>query len=626
MCGIIGHIAFGDTRRPGKEEFLQLNDLMRHRGPDGYGIFAEDEVVLAMRRLAIIDIAGGDQPITTADGRYVIVFNGEIYNYEELRQELLGRGCPIQSRSDTETLLYAYAEFGADCLHKLNGMFAFAIWDRRENSLFVARDRLGVKPLYYAANAERVLFASELTPIARSGLIDLEPEWESVADLLAYWYVCEPKTMFRGVRQLPPGHHMTIANGTTTLQRWWTPPHGPERAIGFDAACEELDALLDDAVRLRLRSDVPVGTFLSGGIDSGLISAHAAPHMASGLKCFSIGFKEKSYSELELAEQTAARIGVTLNATIMDRIDADEIDRILAALDEPLGNASFIPTYLLFKAAHRNVSVILTGDGGDELFGGYPTYQAPYYQRIHNAIPGPVMTAAKSLIDHLPVSHSRISLDYRLKQFARSAHLSPDRAHVAWRAVMNIEEQLPMFRSEVLESLAGYDPFSNFEPYFRESAELDWRNRFMYADIHTYLLNDHLRKIDRMSMAHSVEARQPFLDYRVVEFAMNLPAEHKVSFRQTKRILKKLAADRLPHAVVHGAKKGLTPPIASWIANDLRDYVYDQLSGGMMDRLFKPGAVRKLLDAHFAKRVDYSRCLWSLLSLQVWDRRLQSSE
>jgi asparagine synthase (glutamine-hydrolysing) len=620
MCGIIGHLALSPQCPLSRDELLRLNDLMKHRGPDSAGSFQDGPLSLAMRRLAIIDANGGNQPITTPDGRYTIVFNGEIYNYKEIRKDLTVKGYRLNTQSDTEVLLFAFMHAGPACLDELNGMFAFAIWDRDERRLFLARDRLGVKPLYYKQDSRHFMFASEITPIHACGLFDLRIDLRAVADLLAYWYICEPKTIFRDVFQVPPGHYLVVReDGSMRMTRWWQVPANTERPIGFQEAKEELTALLRDSVRLRLRSDVPIGILLSGGIDSGLVTSFARG-LVPQIKCVSIGFKEKSYSEIDLATQTAKRLSTELVTSTMAEIRSDLLERILSSIDEPLGNASLIPSYFLFKLASEHATVILTGDGGDELFGGYPTYQAPYFRRIFRWLPNTLQNAAAVAAHRIPVSHARISLDYRLKQFVDGVRLPQERAHASWREVLNIAAQKSLFRPSVAAELGDYDPFVNFAEPFTDAQRLGEMNRFMYADIHTYLRNDHLRKIDRMSMVHSVEARGPLLDYRVVEFAMRLPAEHKVSFRQTKRILREIGRPLLPAFVISGTKKGLTPPIASWIANDMTTYVKDQLMGELLAQLFQPAAIARLLSEHLARRVDNSRLIWALLSLQVWAR------
>ena len=622
MCGILAHVAFEPEARLPEGQLRALTGLLIHRGPDSEGFYLKGDAALGVRRLSIIDLQGGDQPIVSEDGRYVIVFNGEIYNYEALRLNLLRKGYRLKTKTDTEVLLYSFIDQGPACLSALNGMFAFAIWDERNQELFVARDHLGIKPLYYTLDARRVMFCSELTPIDRSHLFTRRFNYHAISDYLSYWYICEPNTIFEGVYQLPPGTYAVIRRGEMRQERYWEVPSGGETPIGFNDAADELLVLLEDAVRLRMRVDVPIGTFLSGGIDSGLVTALAAQHFPGRLKAFAIGFAEKSYSELEAAGHTASRHGVELVRTRIDAVTPSTLEAMFQAFDEPLGNASFVPTYLLAQAAREQVKVVLTGDGGDELFGGYPTYQAPYYQAIYRKTPAFLTALAASGIRRLPVSHDRISLDYRLKQLMSGIALPYQRAHVSWREVTPLPLQAQLFREAIWERLAPYDPFSVAETYFEKAHALSVTNQLMFVDLQTYLLNDHLRKVDRMSMAHSLEARLPFLDHRLVEFAMRLPSAHKVTFFQTKKILKHAARGYLPKTVIHGPKRGLTAPIAAWLCAGLKTYVHDQLQGGLIEELFDRRTVQQILQEHDERRRDHSRLIWSLLALQGWSQQL----
>ncbi len=623
MCGIIAHLAFDPSCRIDEPHLKQLNDLLIHRGPDDWGVFLKGDAALSMRRLSIVDLGGGHQPITTADGRYTIVFNGEIYNHEELRQQLVTQGCPMKTRSDTEVLLYAYAAWGKECLNKLNGMFAFAIWDEHIKQLFVARDRMGVKPLYYAINQERVLLASELTPLVKSKYFNLTLDHQSVSNYLAYWYICEPQSIFNEIRQLPAGHCAFIRQGRMETECYWQIPSAKESAISFKDACLQLEELLKDAVHMRLKVDVPIGTFLSGGIDSGLVTAMAAAQIPHRLQSFGIGFKDPSYDETALATQTARRHKVNLDIYKMTQVTPALMEKIISAFDEPLGNASFVPTYLLAQAARSKMKVVLTGDGGDELFGGYPTYQAPYYQRMWQRTPALVRNSVKKAISRMPVSHGRISLDYRLKQLVQGVELDYQQAHYTWRLISGLNTQKQIWQDDILSSLGSYDPFIVAQNHFMQAKNLDVKNQMMYVDLNTYLLNDHLRKVDRMTMAHGLEARIPFMDYRIVEFAMRLPSEYKVNLWQTKKILKTIAKKYLPSAIIKAKKKGLTSPIAGWLSHELKDYAADSLKGGLIATLFKSKEVERLLQEHWDKRKDNSRLLWSLLTLQIWHRQLK---
>ncbi len=618
MCGIIAHLSFDGHGRIREDHLHQLNNLLRHRGPDDQGVFMDGDLALAMRRLSIVDLHHGHQPMSSSDGRYTIIFNGEIYNHDDLRVELLKLGFPIKTRSDTETLLYAFIAWGEGCLNKLNGMFAFAVWDKDQRRLFVARDRMGIKPLYYALDSRRCMFSSELTPIASSGFFDLELNLKAISDYLSYWYIAQPDTIYKGIYQLPPAHYAVVQDGRMEMQRWWHIPTQGESTLSFQHAAGQLEDLIKDAVALRLKVDVPVGTFLSGGIDSGLITAMAASQVPERLSSFAIGFKETSYDETPLSRLTAAKYGVDCSVHIMEQMSPALFEEIITAFDEPLGNASYVPTFLLARAARSKMKVVLTGDGGDELFGGYPTYQAPYYQKMWQMTPSLVRGLVKRMVSHLPVSHDRISLDYRLKQLMQGIDLDYRRGHQTWRQVASQATQQTLWQKDAWATLNGYDPFSLSARYFDEGRGLSIINQLMYVDLNTYLLNDHLRKVDRMTMAHGLEARLPFLDYRIVELAMRLPASYKVGLRATKKILKAVARKYLPQAVINGPKKGLTAPIADWLSHELKDYMAESLRGGIVGQLFDPALVSGLCQDHWAKRQDHSRLLWALLALQVW--------
>ncbi len=622
MCGIITHLSLDNSSRISPDTCRQLNDLLIHRGPDDSGIFLSGNVAMGMRRLAIVDLEGGRQPISSNDGRYTIVFNGEIYDHMLLRRELSARGRTFKQHSDTETILNAYITWGADCLRHLNGMFAFSIWDDTDKTLFIARDRVGMKPLYYAQDAKRIFFSSELTPIVRSRFFDLQYNLKAISDYLSYWYICEPDTIFLNVHQLPPGHYATIKDGRMTVTRYWSIPAKPEADVPYAQSVEQLHGLLTDAVRSHLVADVPLGTFLSGGIDSGVVTALAKRQAAGRLCSFGIGFKDRSYDETSLAKMTAEKHGVDLNVHIMEDISPELLEEIIGAFDEPLGNASYVPTYLLARAARAKLKVVLTGDGGDELFGGYPTYQAPYYQNMWQRTPRFFKQIIKQYVAGMRVSHQRISLDYRLKQLMQGIDQDYQRAHISWRQVASMAVQQRLWRSHVYEKLRGHDPFIVAERYFSQAKELSVINQLMYVDINTFLLNDHLRKVDRMTMAHGLEARIPFLDHRIVELAMRMPAQHKINLRSTKRVLKSVAAQYLPKQVIMGKKKGLTSPIAGWIHGPLKEYFSDVLTGGIASELFESKEIRVLVTEHMERKKDHSRILWALLTLQVWHRRI----
>ncbi len=622
MCGILGHLAFNHKHRISESFIKSLNQYLLHRGPDSEGTYHKGDISLAMRRLSIIDLDGGDQPIYSTNGRYVIIFNGEIYNYQEIKINLQRKGYRFKTKSDTEVLLYSFIDKGPECLKTLNGMFAFAIWDGKKQELFLARDRLGIKPLYYSLNHERVMFSSEITPIYKSNLFDLKINFNSISDYLAYWYICEPKTIFRGVYQLSPGTYSIIKNGKSLEKKYWEIPCRAENNILYADALEQLEFLLNDSIKLRMKVDVPIGTFLSGGIDSGLITGIASKYKNEQLRSFSINFTEKTYSELAEAEDTARRNGVNLTNFEIGTLTPDLLDEIFLSFDEPLGNASFVPTYILAKKAREKVKVVLTGDGGDELFGGYPTYQALYYQKLFSIIPNFLRNILRSGSKMIPVSHNRISFDFRIKQLMKGIHLTYQRAHYTWREVTPLNIQNELFKNEIWQNISSYDPFSVSESFFTKAQNLGIQNQLMFVDMNTYLLNDHLRKVDRMTMAHGLEARVPFLDHRIIELVQGFPSKYKVNFFKTKKILKQVAKPYLSKTIINGSKKGLTSPIASWISKDLYNYVNDQLKGGIVEDLFDKNRIQLILKQHYNKEYDNSRIIWSLLSIQVWSRKI----
>lgn len=623
MCGILAYLAFNPSAQISSQELEALNESLYHRGPDSSGIYQQGPISLAMRRLSIQDVKEGRQPMTTEDGRYTVVYNGEIYNFEQIRENLLQKGISFKTRCDTEVLLRAFADQGPACLQLFNGMFAFVIWDQVEKRLFVARDRIGIKPLYYTMSDQGVMFSSELTPIYLSKRFPIRLNVQSIADYLSYWYICEPNTIFDSVFQLPPGSYMTIYQGQANTHRYWNMLAAEPLNLSFSEAVEHLDGLLQNAVQLQMKGDVPLGTFLSGGIDSGIITNLASKYTSQPLKSFSIGFKEKSYCELEEASLSAGVCNIDFYPAQITQLTPEILQKIFSAFDEPLGNASAIPMYFLAEAARKQVTVVLTGDGADELFGGYPTYQAPYYQSFARKIPRLAMGFLMNQIKKIPVSHSRISLDYRLKQLAQGIDLPYGRAHFTWREIATSALQQELFSEDVLHHLQGYDPYSVMEGYFNKAHELSIKNQLMYVDMNTYLLNDHLRKVDRMTMAHSLEARVPYLDHRVVEFAVRLPEKYKTTLFTTKKILKQVGQKYLPKQILKGKKKGLTSPIAQWISLDLRDYIRDTLRGGLIGDFFKQNVVDSLLDHHDQKKQDYSRVIWGLLTLQEWNNNLK---
>ena len=594
------------------DQLAAMSATLVHRGPDSDGTFAGGSAGLAARRLAIIDLATGDQPIANEDGRITVVQNGEIYNYRELRHELERAGHRFSTSGDTEVLVHLYEEHGERFAERLRGMFAVALWDSERNRLVLARDRFGIKPLYYREAGDELAFASELRALPR-GEIDLD----ALDAFLSFNSVPGPLTIFRDVQKLQPGHVLTWENGQSELIRYARPAPVPaSEALGEEEAelVEELRARLRDSVRAHLVSDVPVGVLLSGGIDSSMLAALAAQEAAEPLRTFSIGFEERSFDELADARLVAERYG-TQHRELVLRPDAALLLPALAeAFDEPFADSSALPTYLVSQLAAEDVKVALSGEGGDELFGGYYTYAADLLaQRTGWTAP-----ALRPLVERLPSSSARASFDYRAKRFVRAAHLPPLERHHGWKEIFS-----PDARAELTGRQSGFDPVDLLRARFAETEGAELLARLQDVDLGTYLVDDLLVKTDRASMAHSLEARVPFLDPVVTNFALALPSRHKVRGLRKKVLLRKAAAPLVPPELLRRRKRGFSIPAAAWLRGELEPFARDTLSADTLrsQGFFRPEAVTRLIDDHVAGREDLSRQLWGLLSFTLWHKR-----
>jgi len=621
MCGILGIKFFNQEKNIQRQEFLDLLKIIKYRGPDDFGVFQDKNFSFGINRLSIIDTKGGHQPITSENNEYKIIFNGEIYNYLEIKNELKDLGYKFSTNSDTEVVLYAFEEFGIKCLEKFNGMFAFAIYKTSNGDIFIARDRFGKKPLYFTKNEELFLFSSELGPIIQSKLIKNLINYQAIYDLLTYWYVAEPKTIIKNVSQLPPGHYLEIKNNNLTIHKWWNFEF-KKNNLNLDDSSAYLEELIENSVKIRLNSDVKVATTLSGGIDSGIVSYFYNKLYRGGI-AYSLDFKEKSYSEYSLANLTAKKIKIPLIK--IDYIDNKKtIENILEQIDEPLGNASFVASYQIFKGISKNnTKVVLTGDGADELFGGYPTYQSEYYYKFFNTLPNPIFNLLKNLIKYLPVSQSRISFDYKIKQLLKYIKLGPLNAHPEWRKILNTSNNKELFTDFFLNEIKDYNQTSNYLNSYKNCDELDLKNKLMFADFQNYLLNDHLRKIDRSSMLNSVEARNPFLDYRIVNFAYSLDSKMKVNFFNLKIILKNIAKKYLDNKNINSQKLGLTPPINYWIRYYFKETIDEIMRAPeeIFIKTFNMFRIKVIINEHFSNKVDHSRFIWTLISVFYWYKK-----
>jgi asparagine synthase (glutamine-hydrolysing) len=580
-----------------------------HRGPDSDGIFADGPAALAARRLAIIDLETGDQPIANEDSTIHVVQNGELYNYRELRAELERAGHRFRTHGDTEVLVHLYEQEGLGFARRLRGMFAVALWDSTRRRLVLARDRYGIKPLYYRADSAGLAFASELRALPR-GEIDLD----ALEAFLAFNSIPAPLTIFRESRKLPPGHVLVWEGGEPRIERFARPapvPVGQLRGDDEAELIEELRARLRDSVRAHLVSDVPVGVLLSGGIDSSALTALAAQESSDPVRTFSIGFEERSFDELEDARLVAERYG-THHRELVLRPDAALLLPALAeAFDEPFADSSALPTYLVSQLAAQDVKVALSGEGGDELFGGYYTYVADQLAlRASGAA-----RLARPLVERLPTSTARASFDYKAKRFVRGAHLPPLERHHAWKEIFS-----PEARAELTGRSHDVDPVDLYRARFAETEGAEPLARLQDVDLGIYLADDLLVKTDRASMAHSLEARVPFLDPAVTTFAAALPAKHRVRGLRKKVLLRKAVAPLVPSRIVRGKKRGFSIPAAAWLRRELEPFARETLSADTLRHqgFFRPETVTALLERHVAGREDLSRQLWGLLAFTLW--------
>jgi len=624
MCGIAGRVSW--DKPPDRERVAHMADRLRHRGPDARGLFAEGPAALGHQRLAVIDLRpGANQPMHSADGRFVIVYNGEIYNYRELRGELERGGVVFRTDSDTEVLLEAFGRWGTRCLERLNGMFAFAVWDRAEQRLVLARDRLGEKPLlYYPLPSGGVVFASELKGLLADPNVPRTLNPRALGQFLSHNYIVSPEAIVNGVRKLGPAEFLEVARGRPLQPaRYWSLAdhfHAKRAFKSIGEAAEALRALIDDAVRLRLVSDVPLGAFLSGGLDSStIVASMAALGNPRLVRTFSVGFPEPGYSELAWARDVAGALGVDHRDETVTSDVADEIERIVQCADEPFADTSIVPMYRLARFARQHVTVCLSGDGADELFAGYDTYLADKLQRLTARLPRSLLAVGRRVVDGLlPVTRRKVSLDYKLRQFFKGAALAPAEAHASWRRILSGREGLAALAPEWMEAVARADSPGDIQSWAQDVAGCHYLDQAMYMDMKTWLADDILVKVDRATMAHSLESRAPFLDHRVVEFAASLPVEFKLRGFSKKYLLKKSQKRRLKPAVLGRAKSGFNAPVSHWIGGSLRGRLFDVLSSEKTKGMFNRPYVEGLLAEHDRYQADHGLKLFGIVCLGIW--------
>lgn len=629
MCGIYGYVSSRGGIQP--EILRRMGDTLRHRGPDDEGEWIQHSeelaVALGHKRLSIIDLtSAAKQPISDEDGKIWLTYNGEIYNFRELRSELAAKGHTFKSTSDGEIIVHLYEEMGAACLERLKGMFAFALWDETQQSLFLARDRIGKKPLHYAIYDGGIAFASEIKALLKHPQVVKEIDLSALNKYLTFEYVPAPATIFKSIKKLEPGHYLSYQNGKSEIKKYWDIPLA-DYPIGFkteDEYAEELRDILERAVRSRLVADVPVGVFLSGGIDSGVIAALAAKADRK-IECFSIGFDEPSFDESSHAKSIAKALGLNHRLKIFNtREMLDNLDELPNFLDEPLADASILPSYLLSKVASERLKVALSGDGGDELFAGYPTYQAHRIITYYDLLPETLKNSVKALAAWLPVSHGNISTDFKIKQFLRGAGVSPEIRFFMWMGSFTESEKKGLLSSDVRAALAHENTYEDVFAYIRESGLNKDLERILYLSMKLYLQDDILVKVDRAAMANGLEVRCPLLDQELVEFACRLPMQYKLHGLKTKYLLKKAAAGILPDSIINRKKKGFGIPISKWLTGELKSYMLDYLGEERIKRqgYFNYPYIKGLIDDHLHKRKDHRKLLWTLLIFQIWHDRV----
>jgi asparagine synthase (glutamine-hydrolysing) len=597
---------------------------IRHRGPDDDGFYFNGAVGLGMRRLAIIDLKSGQQPIHNRDRTAWIVFNGEIYNYRELREQLEKLGHTFYTNSDTEAIVHAYDQYGADCPKHLRGMFAFAIWDERTQELFLARDRVGKKPLLYAQVNGQFIFGSEFSALLLHPDVSRDIDTDALHHYLSFMCVPAPLTIYRAIRKLESGHSLRYRKGEIRTERYWQPDFSKKVDLGEDEAGKRAIELLRDAVKVRLMSEVPLGAFLSGGIDSSAVVALMSEESSTPVKTFSIGFEEQDFSELHHARRVAEHVGADHHEFIV-RPDALEVLPILVEhYGEPYADSSAIPTYYVARETRKHVTVALNGDGGDESFAGYERYAAMRLAETYHRIPAVLRERVmRQAIELIPASETKRSRVRSAKRFVQAASLPKVERYLRWMSVFDSAAKEDLYSENFRRQTESVSAASVLDPWFARANGSGIVDAALLADIMTYLPNDLLVKVDIATMANSLEARSPFLDHHVMEFAASLPEKFKLRGLTTKYLLKRMLRKLLPAENLDRRKMGFGVPIGHWFRGELQPFLRETLlaEGALKRGLFKPDAVKRLVELHTRGERDHSPQLWTLLMLELWFQR-----
>lgn len=619
MCGIAGYYGKGN-----EDVLIQMTSKLKYRGPDDSGFFANKQIGLGHTRLSIIDLSpAGHQPMSNEKKNIWIVFNGEIYNFQKLREDLIQKGYKFKSSTDTEVIIYLYQEYGENVFSKLDGMFAIAIYDNRKEKMILARDRMGKKPLYWSLQNNTLIFGSELKALMAHPEFKKELSLDALNKYLFYEYIPTPQTIFKNTHKLEPGTSLTFDGKSIDKRTFWDIKFASQNIKEAEAiAC--LDKEINDAVKKRLVSDAPLGIFLSGGIDSSTICYYAQKNSQKKIKTFSIGFSEKSFDESKYAREVAQFLGTEHHEEILDiKKCVDIIPEIFSTLDEPMADASIIPTYLLSKFAHQEIKVALGGDGGDELFMGYDTFIAERFAPLYEMTPKLTKKIISQMVNHLPTSFSNISLDFKAKKFLTGFSDKKEYRHHLWLGSFNRESRKELFSENVWQKLEDNNEFDIIDKYLGKSSTRDYKQQLILLYLRTYLMDDILVKTDRASMFNSLEVRTPLLDHRLVNFVNSLPSDYKIKGSDTKYILKQLMKDKLPKNILSRKKKGFGMPVADWLSQDLKPLVLDLLSEERIRKqgLFNHEYIKKLLNDHFTHKKDNRKQLWTLLVFQMWHEK-----
>jgi asparagine synthase (glutamine-hydrolysing) len=617
MCGICGMFAPGEVDRA---VLQRMNDAIRHRGPDDEGFYTDDRVGLGSRRLSIIDLSQGRMPIHNEDESVWVVFNGEIYNFQELRQDLVARGHTFTTRTDTEVIVHLYEEIGAGVFEKLHGMFAVALWDRARGTLLLGRDRVGKKPLYYSWDGTRLIFGSEIKCLRAFPGLKLSLDYDAINHYFSYLYIPDPLSIYREIRKLPAAHSLELHAGVVKVQSYWD--------LRFDrvhrerdprAYVERLRELVTDAVRCRLVSDVPLGAFLSGGVDSATVVGIMAQLSSKPVQTFSIGFDAETFDELEYARLAARAFGTDHHEEVMQPQALEWVETLVQHLDEPFGDPSALPTYMVSRMARRNVTVALSGDGGDETFAGYESHAVHVRdERFHQRFPAP----ARALVGAGLHAGSRVTTHPKLRRVAGAVRRANRPLAERWCNVFTKEERAQLFSAAARREIGAAREEDLFAGLLAAQPFPDFLSRVLYADTKAYLTNDILVKVDRMSMANSLEVRSPLVDHQVMEFAAAIPSDWKLHDGVSKYIFKKMAEEFVPREIVYRKKHGFGVPIGPWFRSELRTMLHDVLRSrdDGAAPLFDAGFIERLLREHDTGARDWSVQLWPLFVFRLWYR------